>query len=162
MELEANRSRDRVVSKFARQVQTEQKSVKNSVLLFYFSEENEVPAEQSWLPGNEAGNEGHDTKRELNRYFFGSEDDPCFYRLPINWIAAGRWDQRTETQGFLTNNLSPQLQGWVTISASLFPRVQDGPKSLYLSSLFPCDWEQTNGNTGQTLTATSSMSWSSF
>lgn len=90
MELEANRSRDRVVSKFARQVQTERKSVKNSVLLFYFSEENEVPAEQSWLPGNEAGNEGHDTKRELNRYFFGSEDDPCFYRLPINWIAAGR------------------------------------------------------------------------
>ena len=57
MELEANRSRDRVVSKFARQVQTEQKSVKNSVLLFYFSEENEVPAEQSWLPGNEAGND---------------------------------------------------------------------------------------------------------
>ena len=66
---------------------------------------------RSWLPGNEAGNEGHDTKRELNRYFFGSEGDPCFYRLPINWIAAGRCDQGTETQGFLTNNLSPQLQG---------------------------------------------------
>lgn len=78
------------LNEFARQVQTDGKSVKNSVLLFHFSEENEVPEQRSWLPGNEAGSEGHDTKQELNRYFFGSEGDPCFYRLPINWIAAGR------------------------------------------------------------------------
>lgn len=88
------------LNEFARQVQTDGKSVKNSVLLFYFSEEDEVPAERSWLSGNEAGNEGHDTKWELNRYFFGSEGDPCFYRLPISWIAAERCNQGTETQGF--------------------------------------------------------------